>query len=92
MQAYEISTDSSLLPFSNQYIEDGLILGDVFEHYALPVANGIYFNMAFTKSAIVANYNRTFTKIDDFLSYIGGLIGTMMGMFFIIGSYNKLCY
>jgi hypothetical protein len=58
----------------------------------MPIARNTYFNMAFTKSAIVAKYNRTFSKIDNFLSYIGGLVGTLMGLLFIVGSYNQLCY
>jgi ABC-type nickel/cobalt efflux system permease component RcnA len=76
------------VPFTDQKVENGLIVTDVFTAYAIPVTNDAYVTVTFRKSPILASYNRTFQKIDDFFAYVGGLIGTVMGLFLIISSYN----
>jgi len=37
-------------------------------------------------------YYRNFNKLDTYLSYIGGLVGTLIGMIFIMGSYTEKSY
>jgi len=48
----------------------------------------IYCNFAFYKSGIVKNYERSFTKIDEIFSYIGGLFGTIVICLFFFNMYN----
>jgi hypothetical protein len=69
-------------------VEHGLVLGDIFQTYPSPVYEDTYVTVNFRKSPQLAFYNRTFQKIDEFLSYVGGLIGTVMGLFFFLNKYN----
>jgi len=92
LQQYEIDTDSSILPNTKQNVEMGFICEEVFQHHTQPPASDVYLTMSFKKSTVTTKYIRTFQKLDEFLSYVGGLIGTVMGLIFIVSSYNQLCY
>ena len=39
-----------------------------------------------------ATFTRTFQKIDEFFAYVGGLIGTILGLIFIMSFYNEISY
>jgi len=57
------------------------------------VANGIYADFYFRKSDQKIKVTRTFRKIDDLFSYIGGLFGILSAVFsLIVTHYNKCCY
>ena len=49
-------------------------------------------NIYFIKSARTITYTRSFNKIDDYLSYIGGIIGTIFIIFFIVQKYAEVAY
>ena len=51
---------------------------------ALPFAQ-IYFK----KSSKLVTYSRDFNKFDDYFSYVGGLLGTIIGLFFIMGPLHR---
>ena len=89
---YEIDTDVSLLPFTNTVVETGSYIPKLLEHYSVPVSGDIYVAINFQKSPDMATYTRTFQKIDDFLSYVGGLVGIIFGFIFILNSYSELCF
>lgn len=57
-----------------------------------PVINDLYASVSLRKSSTVTTYNRSFKKIDELFSYIGGLVGTVMMAFFIVQSYNNHAY
>jgi len=46
----------------------------------------------FRKGKTFTTYTRDYQRIDDFLAYVGGLISTVIGSLFIMGSYSELCY
>lgn len=48
----------------------------------------INFNAAAKSSTIT----RSFNKIDEYLSYVGGLVGTIIGIFFIMSFYTEKAY
>ena len=37
-------------------------------------------------------YKRTFNKLDAYFSYVGGLVGTIIGLIFIMGPYTEKTY
>ena len=37
-------------------------------------------------------YKRTFNKLDAYFSYVGGLVGTIIGLIFIMGPYTEKAY
>ena len=46
----------------------------------------------FLKSTKSVKFNRAFNKIDAYFSYVGGLVGTIIGLFFIMGPYSEKAY
>lgn len=46
----------------------------------------------FKKSSKTVTYNRSFNKLDNYFSYVGGLIGTILALVFIIGKYTEVAY
>jgi len=51
-----------------------------------------YVRFQINKSEKSRTYYRSFNKIDNFLSYIGGLIGTFISICFIINKYAEVEY
>ena len=49
-------------------------------------------NIDISKSDKVTTYKREFNKLDAYFSYVGGLIGTIIGFFFIMGPYNECAF
>ena len=44
------------------------------------------------RSLSTTTYTRSFSKVDEFFSYVGGLIGTIIGFIFIMENYNEKSY
>ena len=44
------------------------------------------------KSSKVMKYERSFNKVDAYLSYIGGLVGTIITLVFFMGKYTEKAY
>ena len=44
------------------------------------------------KSSKSAKIERTFYKVDSFLSYVGGLMGTLIFIFYIFRFYSEKCF
>lgn len=55
-------------------------------------ASDIYGSFLIAKSPISLAFDRSFQKLDDVFSYIGGLFGTILIFFFVISSYNTYKY
>jgi hypothetical protein len=51
-----------------------------------------YFKLFLRKSPIALSISRSFRKVDDTLSYIGGLFGTILVFFGFVSMYNELSY
>lgn len=65
---------------------------NLFQHYTIPVVSNTYVNIVFQKGPNSITYTRSFQKIDDFLSYVGGLIGLVFALIFIMNSYSESCF
>ena len=44
------------------------------------------------KSSIATTYERSFNKADTYLSYVGGLVGTIISLIFIMEFYTEKAY
>ena len=53
-----------------------------------PAPGQYVLDVRFNKSPKLTTYTRTFNKVDEYLSYVGGLIGTIIGLMFLLGKYN----
>lgn len=56
------------------------------------MSDDTYVVINFQKSPDAVTYSRSFQKVDDFLSYVGGLVGLIFGFIFILNSYSELCF
>ena len=54
--------------------------------------NSRLFNLNLMKSPTVTTYKRSFNKVDSYLSYVGGLVGTVISLIFIMEFYTEKAY
>lgn len=83
-----------MLPFEDIQTNTGIFVDrtekEVLVH---SVESGSFANFHFRKSDQKIKVTRSFRKIDDLFSYIGGLFGILAAGFgLIIMHYNKCCY
>jgi hypothetical protein len=64
----------------------------MFKHYTNPIIDNNYANINFVKSNTKSIYTRSFKKIDEFLGYVGGLVGIAMSFLFFLGAYTEICF
>jgi len=50
------------------------------------------YKFAIVKSHLVNTYDRSYKKLDEVISYIGGLFGTVISFFFIFNIYHSYAY
>ena len=55
-------------------------------------AQSLLARIIFTKSPSKTTYERSFNKVDEYFSYVGGLIGTIIGFIFIMEFYTEMAY
>ena len=48
--------------------------------------------MLFGASPETTTYERSFNKVDNYFSYVGGLVGTIIGLIFIMEFYTEKAY
>ena len=87
-----VETDMSLLPSEDIREETFLSVPDIFQTNAVNVANETYADISDVRSPVDRTYNRSFNKIDNYFSYVGGLIGTILGLIFIMGVFSEKAY
>lgn len=92
IEDYLIQTDQSILPFTETLVEKGVKVTNLFQHSTIPVLADTYALIHFEKSSTYTSYTRTYQKLDTLLAYVGGLIGTILGLIFILHSYNEICF
>lgn len=76
------------MPYKNIMTEYVTAIPDVFDAKIVPVVNGVYASVEFMKSPITRTYTRSFNKADDFFSYVGGLVGSILVAFFVVSTYS----
>jgi hypothetical protein len=54
--------------------------------------NKPYATINFSKAAVTVTHNRSFRKVDSYFSYVGGLIGTIIGLIFMFNFYTQTAY
>ena len=87
---YTINTDNSILPYEDSHTDKGFIFDKIIYH-TLTNSKGYtsYATFIFTKSQTSLVYERSVLKFSAVISYVGGLIGGIVGLLFIIKSYTS---
>jgi hypothetical protein len=81
------------MPFSDIKTEYITTIPEAFDSsYYLKAAGQPNVEILFKKSTKTVTYSRTFNKVDAYLSYVGGLVGTIIGLLFIMGPYTEKTY
>jgi hypothetical protein len=89
VQDYKIITDESILPFAEQREDAGLIITEPFQNLNFEVTTNFLAQLFFYKSNTLVTFNRSFYKIDEFFSYVGGLVGVITGAMILLRAYNQ---
>ena len=87
-----VQTDQSLLPTEDILEEKFISVPETFKTNSVNVANGVYAELTYARSPVDRLYERSFNKIDNYFSYVGGLIGTIIGLIFIMGIFSEKAY
>ena len=85
----QVETDESLWPGESINEEEFLSIPDLLSTDTINVVNDTYANVKFMKSPITTTYERSFNKFDEYFAYVGGLIGTIIGLMFIMESFSE---
>lgn len=51
-----------------------------------------YARILFEQASTSIKYIRNYDRVDDFLSYVGGLISSAIAIIFVVSFYNEFCY
>ncbi len=92
---YTVQTDTSILPYTAYETLTGTFL-DTFTTTTVPISNpgtASLVQFAFYKSTKSLSIVRAFGKVDDFLSYVGGLFSLLFSVIaFFFASYSQYSY
>ena len=87
-------TEDSIVPFMTDIKEEKVIrIPDKFStSNFIPVADQPLVVIDFQKSSKKITFERSYNTLDMYMSYVGGLIGTIIGLMFILTKYNEKAY
>lgn len=96
MEDFKITTDQSIIPFADENEETGGIVTKncIKNRYTIDRndTEAVYSTIIIFKSPISKTIERSFQKIDEILSYIGGLFGTIAICLFLANVYNSYSF
>ena len=83
-----------MLPFEANRRDQGVVVTDSFQILSFDVQPifGLYSLFAFRKSSQKTTYIRKFNKVDEFFSYVGGLIGTILGFMLFMNNFSLMAF
>lgn len=88
----KIETDQSLLPTKDIVTQRIITIPYALRARQREPFKNRYIEIVFNKASTSTIYTRSFSKIDDYFSYVGGLVGTILLFFFILGNYSQKSY
>lgn len=93
IQDFTIETDESILPYSQIKTEKGgMVTRNALKNRYTIASSESYCTFFFFKSPTSLAITRSFQKIDEVLSYLGGLFGTIAIALFIVNVYNSYSF
>ena len=70
----------------------GVYAPDAMKYDVLPNSGTKYAKVVFEQSSTSVLYNRYYTRLDSFLAYVGGLIGSAIAFMFVVSFYNEISF
>jgi hypothetical protein len=92
VQDYTIETDISLLPYTDNVVDQGTIIPELFQTIVFQITGTTYATFFIMKSSKSTSYVRSFNKVDSFFSYVGGLVGTILGLMLFMQKFTEMAY
>ena len=81
------------MPYEDINEETVIRVAETFKNSPfLPNATSHLCQVRITKSSSSVVYHRSFNKVDAYFSYVGGLVGTIIGLIFIMELYTEKAY
>lgn len=94
-----MASDNSLLPFASPEEDDSLTIPETFAYKQSPNGGSdlldIYFALlvfTMSKSSQKFTYTQTYMKIDTLIAYVGGLIGSIISIFFVMNAFSGTAF
>ncbi len=92
LSSFEVTTDESIYPFEQFDSAKGGIATGPAQTINYKVRQKDYLKFYIRKSSLSLQVQRSFRKVDDTLSYIGGLFSAIVTVLFIMKKYNEISY
>ena len=80
------------MPYSQSRKQSGIVIPDLFQVVPYDIVGSKLASFFLTKSGAKTTYKRSFTKIDRFFSYVGGLIGTILGFMLFMRKFTLMAF
>lgn len=81
------------MPWSSPFIDKGAMTVAPANSQIFPVVNtNQYAKIYLRKSSEKFDVTRSYQKLDQTLSYVGGLLGTILVLLTFFSVYDKFCY
>ncbi len=93
MADFTITTDNSIWPYSDYTVDTGGIIQNKATNHPFSYSNySGYANIYFSKSPNSIYITREVQKISAVFSYIGGLVGALTAVLFLLKKYTDLSF
>lgn len=87
--AFSITTDESILPFGFTHSENGSMVTSVATNsYKMGNNTDVYCFISFFRDPTTIVISRSFQKVIDAFSYVGGLLGSFLLVLIFVNFYN----
>ena len=89
---YKITTDESIWPIASKKFESGAIISNLGQVVPQPADGVTYASIVLRRSSTAVIVERGFKKIDETLSYIGGLFGFVVILLLFMKEYTQYSF
>ena len=87
-----MKTDTSVFPWQSNSYWESFELTKPIEAVTNNNITGSTTTLRIQRSEQTSTYDRSFMKVLDAVSYIGGILGILVGFFFFLDSYGEYAY
>lgn len=89
---YSVTTDTSILPYTDEVEETGSFIHK-YATSTIGLSSDRFIYLEFFKTTEELNVSRSVAKVDEMLSYVGGLFGLLwVAVAFFLGAFNEYRY
>ena len=89
---FRVTTDNSILPYQSEDEESGCIVNNVGQFIGFQNSNASYGRIILRRGSSGLIGSRSFTKIDEVLSFVGGLFGFMLVFLVFMNVYTEVSF